>query len=202
MGKYSGYLIDDSTLKTFVENICKNVTISKSPGIRAGSDREMSIVLWEMDRLLREIRKDLDGPVLMKKSIMYIGELLYYCEKNEQDFPDICFFDKEEAQDSFCQLVQLYVMAHYSEVSCLIKRADDGWRYPDEAATLLKDGEEVMIEKLDGTVSPAKYEVKDGVAGFIIDGENWCVHKWTHRVPPNWTVDDNNDREQTPTNAI
>lgn len=176
---YGGYDIDDSTLQTFVESLCRHIKISRSPGVKTGSTKEMYYALWEVEKIFREIRKDLDGPAFMKGCIPFIGELLYYCENNDEVVPDICFTDQEEALWSFEQLFNLYIKAHYNKVSYLIKRVDDGWRYPDEAEKMLQNGQNVLVEILDGTVHPAKYRVVNGVAGFYIKGENWCIRKWT-----------------------
>ena len=176
---YGGYDIDDSTLQTFVNSLCCHIKISRSPGVKTGSTKEMYYDLWEVEKIFREIRKDLDGPALMKGCIPFIGELLYYCENNDEVVPDICFSDPEEALWSFEQLVTLYIKDHYNKVSYLVRRVDDGWRYPDEAEKLLQNEQDVLVEKLDGTVSPAKYKTANGVAGFFINGESWCIRKWT-----------------------
>lgn len=190
MKTIGGYKIDTSSLETFVESICRYIKISRSPGVKSGSTREMYYALWEAEKIFREIRKDLDGPALMKGCIPFISELLYYCENSEEEVPDICFSDPEEALWSFEKLVTLYIKAHYNKISYLIKRVDDGWRYPDEAEKQLQNGQDVLVEKLDGTVTPAKYKAANGVAGFFINGESWCIRKWTPREQPKSTVPD------------
>lgn len=195
MGKnYGGYQIDDSSLESFAESICTYVRISLSPGIKTGSKVELHIVLLELDKIMHEIERKLDGPALMKMCIPKIGELLYYCETNEDYMPDICFNDEEDALSSFEILLRLYVEAHYNEISYLIKRMDDGWRYGIEPQKHLKNGQKVLVELLDGSVQPATYKVRKGVESFYFKGENVSIYKWTPIVPPNWTVP-NKDKE-------
>ena len=52
---YGGYDIDDSTLQTFVNSLCCHIKISRSPGVKTGSTKEMYYALWEVEKIFREI---------------------------------------------------------------------------------------------------------------------------------------------------